>query len=195
VDLFEYSAKESSLITAFPPQGKVATTPEQAATSRPIHRGGQARGRDQGPGQGRRPRKAGGLKLASTAPGGRAKAQGHPRHDIKVTRSIGTGRRGHRHQRGIIPLLPPGRAEPHVPVDVLGRGGVEIEEVARTSPQALARIPVSPLAGVDAEQAAQIVEAGRLPRRHGLARPRWPADVGGVHTRGRHPGRGQPRSC
>ena len=33
-------------------------------------------------------------------------------------------------------------------------GGVEIEEVARTKPEALARIPVSPLTGVDARQGA-----------------------------------------
>src|ERR1019366_7744601 len=37
------------------------------------------------------------------------------------------------------------------------QGGVEIEEVARTSPDALARIAVSPLAGVDAATAAEIV--------------------------------------
>jgi succinyl-CoA synthetase beta subunit len=44
-------------------------------------------------------------------------------------------------------------------------GGVEIEEVARTSPQALAKIPVSPLTGVDAAKAAEIVAAGRLPEK------------------------------
>jgi len=42
-------------------------------------------------------------------------------------------------------------------------GGVEIEEVARTNPQALAKIPVDPLAGVDAAKALEIVRAGRLP--------------------------------
>ncbi len=42
-------------------------------------------------------------------------------------------------------------------------GGVEIEEVARTNPEALARIPVSPLTGVDAAKAAEIVAAGGLP--------------------------------
>ncbi|HEY1616922.1 MAG TPA: ADP-forming succinate--CoA ligase subunit beta, partial [Streptosporangiaceae bacterium] len=44
-------------------------------------------------------------------------------------------------------------------------GGVEIEEVARTNPDALARIPVSPLTGVDAAKAAEIVAAGRLPEK------------------------------
>ena len=42
-------------------------------------------------------------------------------------------------------------------------GGVEIEEVARTKPEALARIPVSPLTEVDAAKAAEIVAAGKLP--------------------------------
>ena len=44
-------------------------------------------------------------------------------------------------------------------------GGVEIEEVARTSPDALAKIPVSPLAGVDA------------PRRRDRGRGRLPEEA------------------
>jgi succinyl-CoA synthetase beta subunit len=42
-------------------------------------------------------------------------------------------------------------------------GGIEIEEVARTKPEALARIPVDPLAGVDRATALEIVRAGGLP--------------------------------
>ncbi len=42
-------------------------------------------------------------------------------------------------------------------------GGMEIEDVARTKPDALARMPVSPLAGVDHAKALEIVRAGRLP--------------------------------
>jgi succinyl-CoA synthetase beta subunit len=42
-------------------------------------------------------------------------------------------------------------------------GGVEIEEVARTNPQALAKIPVDPLTGVDHAKALEIVRAGGLP--------------------------------
>ena len=42
-------------------------------------------------------------------------------------------------------------------------GGVEIEEVAHSNPDAIARIPIDPLTGVDAAKAAQIVRAGRLP--------------------------------
>ena len=43
------------------------------------------------------------------------------------------------------------------------QGGVEIEEVAHTNPEAVARIPVDPLSGVDAAKAAEIVRAGGLP--------------------------------
>src|SRR6202012_1746481 len=42
-------------------------------------------------------------------------------------------------------------------------GGVEIEEVAHNNPDAIARIPVSPLAGVDHEKALEIVRAGGIP--------------------------------
>ena len=43
------------------------------------------------------------------------------------------------------------------------QGGVEIEEVAHSNPDAVARIPVDPLTGVDAAKAAEIAAAGRLP--------------------------------
>ena len=52
-------------------------------------------------------------------------------------------------------------------------GGMEIEEVAHSNPDAIARIPIDPLAGVDAAKAAEIVRrAGCPPKRPG-ARPRW----------------------
>jgi succinyl-CoA synthetase beta subunit len=42
-------------------------------------------------------------------------------------------------------------------------GGVEIEEVARTNPDAVAKIAIDPLAGVDDAKAAEIVAATRFP--------------------------------
>jgi succinyl-CoA synthetase beta subunit len=42
-------------------------------------------------------------------------------------------------------------------------GGMEIEDLAREKPDALARIPVDALAGVDHAKALEIVRAGRLP--------------------------------
>jgi succinyl-CoA synthetase beta subunit len=43
------------------------------------------------------------------------------------------------------------------------QGGMEIEEVARTAPEALAKVPVDPRSGVDAAQAAAIIEAAAFP--------------------------------
>jgi succinyl-CoA synthetase beta subunit len=43
------------------------------------------------------------------------------------------------------------------------QGGMEIEEVAHSSPEAVAQIPIDPLEGVDAAKAAEIVAAGQLP--------------------------------
>ena len=42
-------------------------------------------------------------------------------------------------------------------------GGMEIEEIAHANPAAIARIPVSPLTGVNHEKALEIVKAGRIP--------------------------------
>jgi len=42
-------------------------------------------------------------------------------------------------------------------------GGMEIEEIAHTNPDAIARVPVSPLTGVDHAKALEIVRAGRIP--------------------------------
>jgi succinyl-CoA synthetase beta subunit len=42
-------------------------------------------------------------------------------------------------------------------------GGVEIEEVARTNPEAVAKIQIDPGSGVDAAKAREIVEATRFP--------------------------------
>jgi succinyl-CoA synthetase beta subunit len=42
-------------------------------------------------------------------------------------------------------------------------GGVEIEEVAKTNPDAVAKIPVNPLEGVTAEKATEIVDQAKFP--------------------------------
>ena len=42
-------------------------------------------------------------------------------------------------------------------------GGVEIEEVARTNPEAVAKVPIDPQTGVDDAKAAEIVAATRFP--------------------------------
>ena len=42
-------------------------------------------------------------------------------------------------------------------------GGMDIEEVARTTPEKLARVPVSAVAGIDSAKAAEIVKLGKFP--------------------------------
>ena len=72
-------------------------------------------------------------------------------------------------------------------------GGMDIEEVARTKPEALAKMPVDALTGVDEAKAREIVDAARLPRRHRRPGGRRPAEaVARLRRGGRHPGRGQP---
>jgi succinyl-CoA synthetase beta subunit len=166
VDLFEYQAKELFASYGVPiQQGKVASTPEQAgeiaaefiAAGKP---GVVIKAQVKVGGRG----KAGGVKLASDPDQARAKAgqilgmdiKGHTVHSVLVAEDIDIA------QEYYLSFL----------LDRSGRsflsmcsveGGVEIEEVARTHPEALARIPVDPLAGVDAAKAAQIIAAGSLP--------------------------------
>ena len=72
-------------------------------------------------------------------------------------------------------------------------GGMEIEQLAEERPDALAKIPVNALTGVDAAKAAEIADAGKFPaevRDQVIDDP--DRAVGHVRRRGRHPGRGQP---
>jgi succinyl-CoA synthetase beta subunit len=166
VDLFEYQAKELFASYGVPiQQGKVATTPEEAraiaaefiAAGKPgvvikaqVKTGGRG--------------KAGGVKLASDAGGAAAKAEqilgmdikGHTVHSVLVAADIDIA------QEYYLSFLLDRSDRTFLSMCSV-EGGVEIEEVARTNPQALARIPVSPLTGVDAAKAAEIVEAGGLP--------------------------------
>ena len=69
-------------------------------------------------------------------------------------------------------------------------GGMDIEEVAATRPEAVARVPVDPAEGVTSAKAAEIAEAAGLPaadrRRPGQAL--WQV----LDPRGRPPRRGEP---
>jgi succinyl-CoA synthetase beta subunit len=166
VDLFEYQGKQLFADHGVPiQQGKVATTPQQA---REIAAGLIAAGKPgvvikaqvKVGGRG----KAGGVKLASDPDEAEAKAE----------RILGMDIKGHT-VRAVLVAEDIDIAQEYYLSFLLDRadrtflsmcsveGGVEIEEVARTKPEALARIPVSPLAGVDAAKAAEIVAAGRLP--------------------------------
>jgi succinyl-CoA synthetase beta subunit len=166
VDLFEYQAKELFAEYGVPvPKDKVANTAEEA---REISTAFAADGIPQVVvkaqvkvgGRG----KAGGVKLADSPADAYEKAQ----------RIIGMDIKGHTVHRVLIAEASDIKSEYYLSflLDRANRtftaicsveGGVEIEEVAHSNPEAIARIPVSPLIGVDHEKALEIVRAGRIP--------------------------------
>ena len=166
MDLFEYQAKELFAEYGVPiPRGKVVRTAQEA---RQIAEGFAAEGKPvvvikaqvKTGGRG----KAGGVKLADNAAEAEEKAskilgmdiKGHTVHSVLVAEDTDIA------QEYYLSFLLD-RAERTFLSMCTVEGGVEIEEVARTNPQALAKIPVDPLTGVDAAKAMEIVRAGRLP--------------------------------
>jgi succinyl-CoA synthetase beta subunit len=166
VDLFEYQAKQLFANYEVPiQQGKVATTPEEAraAAAEFISAGKSGvviKAQVKVGGRG----KAGGVKFARDPDEARAKAEqilgmdikGHTVHSVLVAEDIDIA------QEYYLSFLID-RADRTFLSMCSVEGGVEIEEVARTKPEALAKIGVNPLAGVDAAKAGEIVAAGRLP--------------------------------
>jgi len=166
VDLFEHEAKELFAEYGVPVQpGKVART---AAEARAIAAEFAAAGHPlvvvkaqvKAGGRG----KAGGVKLAD----------GPDEAFAKASQILGMDIKGHTVHKVLIAEAYDIAEEYYLSflVDRAGRqfmsicsvqGGVEIEEVAHTSPEAVARIGIDPQAGVDRAKAAEIIEAGRLP--------------------------------
>jgi len=166
VDLFEYQAKELFASYGVPiQQGKVATTPEEArAVAAELIAAGKPgvviKAQVKVGGRG----KAGGVKFATDPDEARAKAEqilgmdikGHTVHSVLVVEDITIAQEYYlsflldRAERGFLSMCSV-------------EGGIDIEEVARTKPEALSKIPISPLSGVDAAKAAEIVAAGGLP--------------------------------
>ncbi len=166
MDLFEYQGKQLFADHGVPiQQGKVATTPEEArAVAAELIAAGKPgvviKAQVKVGGRG----KAGGVKLASDPDEAQAKAErilgmdikGHTVRSVLVAEDIDIA------QEYYLSFLLD-RADRTFLSMCSVEGGVEIEEVARTKPEALAKIPVSPLTGVDAAKAAEIIAAGRLP--------------------------------
>jgi succinyl-CoA synthetase beta subunit len=166
VDLFEYQAKELFAEYGVPVQaGRVARTAEEA---REIAAGFAAQGsplvvvKAQVKTGGRG--KAGGVKLADGPDEAYAKAgqilgmdiKGHTVHTVLIAEASDIAAEYY-----LSFLLD--RANRTFLSICSVQGGMEIEEVAHTNPDAVARIPVSPLTGVDSTKAAEIVAAGRIP--------------------------------
>jgi succinyl-CoA synthetase beta subunit len=166
VDLFEYQAKELFAEYGVPVlKDKVAGTAEEA---REITTAFAADGIPQvvvkaqvkTGGRG----KAGGVKLAESPAEAYEKAEAILGMDIK----------GHIAHKVLIAEASDIKSEYYLSflLDRANRtfmsictvdGGMEIEEIAHTNPDAIARIPVSPLTGVNHEKALEIIKAGRIP--------------------------------
>ncbi len=166
MDLFEHQAKELFAEYGVPvPSGKVAYTPEEvreiaaefAAAGQPkvvvkaqVKVGGRG--------------KAGGVKLADSPEAAYEIAEqilgmdikGHTVHKVLVEEASDIA------QEYYLSFLLDRANRTFLSICSV-EGGMEIEEVAHTNPEAVARIPVSPLTGVDHDKATEIVNAGRLP--------------------------------
>jgi succinyl-CoA synthetase beta subunit len=162
VDLFEYQAKELFAKHGVPvTPGTVALTPAEARGAADEF-GGTVVVKAQVKTGGRG--KAGGVKLADSPEDAEAKA----------TDILGLDIKGHVVRRLLITPAADIASEYYVSflLDRANRtylamasveGGMDIEEVARTKPEALAKVPVDALAGVDENKAREIVDAARFP--------------------------------
>ena len=166
MDLFEHQAKELFAQYGVPvPSGKVAHTAQEArdiaaefaAAGKPrvvVKAQVKAGGRG----------KAGGVKLADGPEAAYQIAQqilgmdikGHTVHKVLVEEASDIA------QEYYLSFLLDRANRTFLSICSV-QGGMEIEEVAHTSPEAVARIPVSALSGVDHDQATEIVNAGGLP--------------------------------
>ena len=166
MDLFEYQAKDLFAEYGVPVQpGKVAHTAEEAqdiaaefaASGHPLV---VVKAQVKTGGRG----KAGGVKLANGPEEAYAKAsqilgmdiKGHTVHTVLIAQAVDIAAEYY-----LSFLLD--RANRTFLSICTVQGGMEIEEVAHSSPDAVARIPVSPLTGVDSAKAAEIIAAGRIP--------------------------------
>jgi succinyl-CoA synthetase beta subunit len=166
VDLLEYQAKELFAEYGVPVQvGEVARTADEA---REIAAEFAARGNPlvvvkaqvKTGGRG----KAGGVKLADGPDEAYAKAsqilgmdiKGHTVHTVLIAQAVDIA------EEYYLSFLLDRANRTFLSICSV-QGGMEIEEVAHGSPEAVARIPVSPLAGVDSAKAAEIIAAGRIP--------------------------------
>ena len=166
MDLFEYQAKELFAEYGVPVQaGQIARTAEEArAAAAEFAAQGHplvvVKAQVKTGGRG----KAGGVKLANGPDEAYDKAsqilgmdiKGHTVHSVLIARAVDIAAEYY-----LSFLLD--RANRTFLSICTVQGGMEIEEVAHDTPEAVARIPISPLTGVDRDKAAEIIAAGRIP--------------------------------
>ncbi|WP_165986581.1 ADP-forming succinate--CoA ligase subunit beta [Streptomyces sp. YIM 98790] len=162
MDLFEYQAKDLFAKHGVPVlAGEVIDTPE-AARAVTERLGGRAVVKAQVKTGGRG--KAGGVKLASDPEDAVAKAdailgmdiKGHTVHKVMLAQTADIAEEYY-----VSYLLD--RANRTFLAMASVEGGMDIEEVAATKPEALARVPVDAIAGVDLAKAREIVAQADFP--------------------------------
>ena len=162
MDLFEYQARDLFEKHGVPVlAGAVATTPEEAESAAAKISGKvvvKAQVKVGGRG------KAGGVKLAENSADAKEKAAAILGMDIK----------GHTVHRVMIAQAAPIESEYYLAI-LLDRsnrtflvmasvaGGMDIEEVARTAPEKLAKVPVSAVTGIDNAKATEIISQANFP--------------------------------
>ena len=162
MDLFEYQARDLFEEHNIPVlAGAVASTPE-AAEAAASKMGGKVVVKAQVKVGGRG--KAGGVKLAQDAQDARGKAEailgmdikGHTVHQVMIAQAAPIAEEYY-----MAILLD--RANRNFLVMASVAGGMEIEEVAHTQPEKLARVGIDPNVGISKEEALEIVRAGQFP--------------------------------
>ncbi|MCX6465310.1 MAG: acetate--CoA ligase family protein, partial [Pseudonocardiales bacterium] len=162
MDLYEYQAKDLFAAHGVPVlPGKTVETPEDAAAAAAeLGTAVVVKAQVKTGGRG----KAGGVKLANTADEAREKAEailgldikGHIVHRVLVTTASDIAEEYYfsflldRSNRTFLAMCS-------------AEGGMEIEQLAVERPDALARIPIDAIQGVDKAKAAEIVAAGKIP--------------------------------
>jgi succinyl-CoA synthetase beta subunit len=162
VDLYEYQAKELFAAHDVPvlPGRTVTTADDAAAAATEIGTAVVVKAQVKTGGRG----KAGGVKLAKDANEAKEKAgailgmdiKGHTVHQVLVTEASDISEEYYfsflldRSNRTFLAMCS-------------AEGGMEIEQLAVERPDALARIPIDPIAGVDRAKADEIVAAGKIP--------------------------------
>jgi succinyl-CoA synthetase beta subunit len=162
VDLYEYQAKDLFAAHGVPVlPGRTVTTAEEAAeVATEIGAAVVVKAQVKTGGRG----KAGGVKLATDAAQAQEKAQailgmdikGHTVHQVLVTAASDIAEEYYfsflldRSNRTFLAMCS-------------AEGGMEIEQLAVERPDALAKIPVDSITGVDRAKAAEIVAAGKIP--------------------------------
>ncbi|HEY2097132.1 MAG TPA: ADP-forming succinate--CoA ligase subunit beta [Pseudonocardia sp.] len=162
MDLYEYQAKDLFAAHGVPVlPGRTVTTAEEAAeVATEIGAAVVVKAQVKTGGRG----KAGGVKLATDAAQAQEKAQailgmdikGHTVHQVLVTAASDIAEEYYfsflldRSNRTFLAMCS-------------AEGGMEIEQLAVERPDALAKIPVDSITGVDKAKAAEIVAAGKIP--------------------------------